>query len=206
VTLKETLNSEPVGATFYFRDQPVPDYAKSKEPLSFCQAVEKVRQTHSSLKLTRDTLSCPAARYVLGFEPVDALDECLNNLVSSNRFNDHEAAYEALTGVPRITENTSSVTVSTRPCHPDVYILYLKPIQLMRVIQAYQKLHTAPIRLEIPGVVPVCGGCAATPYVSNRVTVSLGCDDSRRYGGIDEEQLVVGVPHSKADPLARTLR
>jgi len=205
-TLKETLNSEPVGVTFHFGDPPGPEYAKPQEPLSFCQAVKKVKETHASLMLTRDTLSCPAARYVLGFEPVDVLDECLNNLVSSNRFNDHEAAYNALTSVPRITENTSSVTLSRYDCSPDVYILYLKPIQLMRVIQAIQRRYTDPLRLEIPGVVPVCGGCAVTPYISNRITVSLGCDDSRQRGGIDEDQLVLGVPQSKADPLAQTLK
>jgi len=54
--------------------------------------------------------------------------------------------------------------------------------------------------------VPICGGCAVTPYISNRITVSLGCDDSRQRGGIDEDQLVLGVPQSKAEPLAQTLR
>ena len=205
-TLRETLNSDPVGVTFHFGEQPGPEYARPQEPVSFCKAVKMVKETHASLMLTRDTLSCPAAGYVLGFRTVDVLDECLSNLVSSRRFSDREAAYKALTSVPRVNGNPSSVTLSMIDRSPDVYVLYVKPMQLMRVIQAYQRRYAEPLRLEIPGVVPVCGVCAVTPYISNRITVSLGCDDSRQHGGIEEDQLVLGVPRSEADPLAQTLR
>jgi len=44
---------------------------------------------------------------------------------------------------------------------------------------------------------PICGNCSAQPIVTNDVCISFGCDDSRTYGNIADNELVVGIPFSK---------
>ena len=203
-TLREILCSKPVGVTFHFGDPSNTGYAAPPEPVRFCQAVKMVKETSMDLRLTRDTLSCAAAKYVLGFEK-ENLNECLENLVAAKRFKNTGEAKKVLMDVPRITGSISSVTVSVHDVLSDVYILYLKPVHCMQVVQAYQKMYTHPLYLTVPSVVPVCGGCAVAPYLSQRIALSFGCDDSREHGGINDDQLVMGVPYSLTGSLAKSL-
>ncbi len=204
-TLQEKLHSIPVGVKFHFEDSSNKDYATPHEPVRFCQAVKIVKDTSTNLQLTKDTLSCAAAKYVLGFEIIETLNETIDNLVDAKRFDTREEAKKALIDVPRITGAPSSVTLSVNDFSPDVFILYLKPVQFMQVVQAYQKMYHHPIDLTVPSVVPVCGGCAVTSYLSQRIAVSFGCDDSREHGGIDDNQLVMGIPYCMAGPLTKSL-
>ncbi|MCW4051049.1 MAG: DUF169 domain-containing protein [Candidatus Bathyarchaeota archaeon] len=199
------MYSKPVGVTFHFRNPPNTGYAAPHEPVRFCQAVKMVKDTSTGLRLTKDTLSCTAAKYVFGFENTETLNECLENLVAAKRFKDREVAKKALMDVPRITGAPSSVTLSVNDFSPDVFILYLKPVQFMQVVQAYQERYIHPIDLTVPSVVPVCGGCAVAPYLTQRITVSFGCDDSREHGGINGNQLVMGIPYCIAGLLAKSL-
>ncbi len=75
----------------------------------------------------------------------------------------------------------------------------------MLVTQAYQKMCNYPINLTISSVVPVCGGCAAKPYISQQIAASFGCDDSREHGGINDDQFMMGIPYRMAEPLAKSL-
>jgi len=204
-TLQKTLHSKPVGVKFHFSDNPNTGYATPHEPVRFCQAVKIAKDTSTNLQLTRDTLSCVAAKYVLGFENNETLKEPIDNLVAAKRFDTREEATKALIEVPRITGTPSSVTLSVNDFSADVFILLLKPVHFMQVVQAYQKQYNNPISLSVPSIVPVCGGCAVTPYVSQRIAVSFGCEDSREHGGIDDNQLVMGIPYSMTDQLAKSL-
>ena len=204
-TLQKTLHSKPVGVKFHFSDNPNTGYATPHEPVRFCQAVKIAKDTSTKLQLTQDTLSCAAAKYILGFENNETLNEPIDNLVAAKRFDTREKAKKALIDIPRITETPSSVTLSVNDFSPDVFIMYLKPVHFMQVVQAYQKMYNNPINLTIPSIVPVCGGCAVTPYLSQRIATSFGCDDPRENGGIYDNQLVIGIPYSIAGPLAKSL-
>jgi len=204
-TLQETLHSKPVGVKFHFSDNLDTDYATPHEPVRFCQAVKIVKETSTNLQLTRDMLNCAIAKYVQGFENNETLNETIYNLVAMKRFDTREKAKKALIDVPRITGAPSSVTLSVNDFSPDIFILYLKPVHFMQVVQAHQKLYHYPIELKVPSIVPVCGGCAVTSYLSQRITASFGCDDSRELGDIDDNQLVMGVPYCMVGPLAKSL-
>ena len=75
----------------------------------------------------------------------------------------------------------------------------------MHINQIVKRSARAPIELKVSSIVPVCGGCAVTSYLSQRITASFGCDDSRELGGINDNQLVMGVPYCMVGPLAKSL-
>jgi uncharacterized protein (DUF169 family) len=203
---KELLHLAPVGVNFYFSEDVDIDSERPVEPLRFCQAVERIQQTSRNMLLTKEDISCPAARVVLGFEENDRiLTDCAAKLVEARRFNDEGSAIQALMDVPRIRGKTRSVLLSTSGVLPDVYVFYLRPVELMQVVQAYQRVIVQPIRLNVTGVMPVCGNCTVRPYVTNEVDMSFGCEDSREYGGIPDDKLVLSMPFLKAVSTLRSL-
>ena len=144
--------------------------------------------------------SCPWLR-----KNEQILTECAEKLVEERRFTDKRSALQSLLDVPRIRGKTCSILLSASKVLPDVYILYLRPVDVMLFVQAYHRVIVQPIRLDITSVMPVCGNCAVKPYVTNEISVSFGCEDSREYGGITDNKLVLGVPFLKAVSTLRSL-
>ena len=202
----ELLHLAPVGVNFYFSGEVDMDSERTAEPLRFCQAVEHVQQTSRNMLLIEEDISCPAAKAVLGFEENDRiLADCADKLVEARRFTDEGSAIQALMDVPRIRGKTHSILLSASGVLPDVYVFYLRPVELMQLVQAYQRVIVQPIGLNVTGVMPVCGNCTVRPYVTNEVGVSFGCEDSREYGGISDDKLVLGMPFLKAVSTLRSL-
>jgi len=204
-TLERILCAKPIGVKYNFQDTPKTGVSTPNEPVRFCHALDIVKKTSNDLLITRESLSCKAAKYILGFEDLETLSESFDKLVEEKRFNERGDARKALENAPRITGPISSITLSVNDVHPDVFILYIKPVQFMLLVQAVHKMTTEPINLNVSSVVPVCGGCAVKPHVTQHISASFGCDDSREHGGINYDQFVVGIPYQLAGPLAETL-
>jgi uncharacterized protein (DUF169 family) len=201
----ELLDLTPVGVNFYFGSVEA-SYERPDEPISFCQAVDRVMKSSRNLLLKEEDLSCPASKMVLGFENHrGTLFECARKLVDARRFPSEGSAVQVLSDVPQMRGEISAVLLSVSGVVPDVYILYLPPIGFMRILQAYQRAHARPLILSVTGVMPVCGGSAVRPYVTNEVSISFGCDDSRNYGGISDSEMVLGVPFGKAASILKDL-
>jgi len=150
--------------------------------------------------LNGESISCNAAREMLGLADCKhcRIGECVKELVDAGRFMDELAVVKTMSLIPRLRKRLKSILLSTFEDTPEVYVLYLRPEGFMKVVQAYQRITEGELTLNVSGMTPVCGNCTVRPYVTNQVCVSFGCDDSRKYGGIGGEELVVGMPRHMA--------
>jgi uncharacterized protein (DUF169 family) len=48
---------------------------------------------------------------------------------------------------------------------------------------------------EISGIMFICGNVVVKSYIDQEISIFFGCPDSRKYGGIEKEQLVIGLLH-----------
>jgi uncharacterized protein (DUF169 family) len=48
--------------------------------------------------------------------------------------------------------------------------------------------------IKVSGIMSVCGSAVVSSYVNHTISLTFGCPDSRRSGGIQAEQLVVAMP------------
>ncbi len=200
------LNTKPIGVKFIFDEKLEINCKRPDEPIRFCQAINQVYKTSNNLLLKNEDISCLAARIALGFEdnPV-ALYECAKKLVETGKFKDEFSAIHILSGVPKLENKTSSILIFMNGIIPDIYVLKLNPRLFMRFIQAYQKAYSCLLRVNLTCVMPICGNCSVQPFVINDVCISFGCEDSRIFGDIDDNELVVGIPFSKARIILETL-
>jgi uncharacterized protein (DUF169 family) len=197
----------PVGVKFCFADDIGSDTHRPERPLKYCEAVNKVMTSFEDLLLKGEDISCPAAAEILGLAHCDRcpLGECLKELTVNGRFTDEQSALRALSSIPRLQAKPNSIILSANLVDPDVYIYYLRPKDFMKVVQNYQKSSGEELTTDISSVMPVCGNCTVRPYVTNRICISFGCPDSRKYGGITDDKLVVGVPSQKENFITRSI-
>jgi len=71
----------------------------------------------------------------------------------------------------------------------------------MKMVRDWQKMTSRNLRVDISGIMSVCGNVAARSYLGQCISISFGCPDSREYGGIEKGQLVIGLPHNIASRL-----
>ncbi len=200
------LHLTPVGVKFNFHEEEGVIYERLDEPIRFCQAVDYVLKTSRNILLKKEDISCPAARIALGFEDNgDILVECANKLVGAGKFKDEASAIQVLSDIPTIRGEICSVLLSSMGVLPDTFVFHSNPSVIMRVVQAYQRAYSQPLRFYITGVMPVCGNCAVRSYLTNEICVSFGCDDSRKYGSIPDDDLVMGIPLKKALSILQSL-
>jgi len=119
-------------------------------------------------------------------------------LVSAGRFVDESSVVKALSSIPRLERRSKSILLSVSEEDSDVYVLYIRPEGLMRIVQAVQRINGEEFTAKVSGVASVCGNCTVRPYVTNQVCISFGCNNSRTYGGVRCDELVVGIPREKA--------
>lgn len=167
--------------------------ASDIEPLRFCEAVYKAKNKHISLSLSH--ICCDGARRCFGW--LKNNDVKLAQGLSEKTGMEQDAAYELIRSVPVLNEKISGISLG-KDIEGDVYISYASPESAMKLIRCWQKMTSRNLNTEISGIMSVCGNVAVKSFLKQKISISFGCPDSREYGGIEKEELVIGIPHNIA--------
>jgi uncharacterized protein (DUF169 family) len=166
------------------------------EPVRFCEAVYEAQKKNVSLSF--DNVCCNGARRCFGW--LKNNDMKLAQRLSQKTDMDQDVAYELIRSVPVLNENIVGISLGTN-IQGDVYISYASPESAMKLVRAWQKMAIQNLRVVISGIMSVCGNVAVRSCLGQRISISFGCPDSREYGGIGKEQLVIGLPYKIASSL-----
>jgi uncharacterized protein (DUF169 family) len=82
-------------------------------------------------------------------------------------------------------------------------VMNVPPPVVMNLIRRWQETSGAGPSLKLSSFMALCGNVAVAAHTSRRPCLSFGCPDSRRYGGIEEDMLSVGIPSCLAGTLLR---
>jgi uncharacterized protein (DUF169 family) len=163
------------------------------EPLRFCEAVSKAKNKQISLSVFH--VCCDGAKRCFGW--LKNNDEKLAQGLSRKTGMEQDAAYELIRSVPVLNDKISGISLG-KDIEGDVYISYACPKSAMKVIRCWQKMTGRNLNTEISGIMSVCGNVAVKSFLKQKISISFGCPDSRKYGGIENGELVIGIPHNIA--------
>jgi uncharacterized protein (DUF169 family) len=80
---------------------------------------------------------------------------------------------------------------------PDMYIMYIEPKDVMDLMKEYTlKLNKFPA-IKPYTFLSICGNVFVRTYKFGVMSISYGCPESRRYGGVKDNLVVVGIPYDK---------
>jgi uncharacterized protein (DUF169 family) len=80
---------------------------------------------------------------------------------------------------------------------PDVVVLDVRPVELTKIIQAYQYLTGERIHASLGALRVVPADLIAQPYLSGNINVSTYCLGARLLAGFGANRLGVGIPFDK---------
>ena len=173
----------------FYKNLPARIAGKCLRNVRFCEATKEAKL--NPIILDRESISCDGALYAFGWEPKvgrDLLGKC-----NSRRGNSLAKLKSVFSRMPRFKKPFGHIGLNTEGA-PEVMISYMPPAGIMRLLKIYNDRKGKSLEVSLQTMVPICGGVAVRSYLKNELSLSLGCDDSRRYAGIGRESMAVGIP------------
>jgi len=172
----------------FYQEKPKDD-AKRLKDVRFCEATRKA--ILGPILLDKESITCPGAQHVFGWKSLfkneslqgccdkqDMREKTLKSMVSRVPFFKKPFKYIGL--------NTDGV--------PDLVMSYIPPQEVMSLIKIYNNKKGGNLDVSLCAIMAVCGCVAVKAYLEEKICLSFGCDDSRKFADIRRENLAVGIP------------
>lgn len=179
-----------------FHHDEVPKGTRSGRPMRFCEAVAESRTR--PIILTPEVVECPGARRSFGWTTEG--DNALAAAMAAKADIPPDVAMGLIAGIPILKAVPVAITVGTYD-EPDVAISYAQSQAAMNLLRCWQAVSGKALAAEISSVMAVCGSVVARAHLTGQLCLSFGCPDSRQYGVIGRDRLVVGLPLALVEKL-----
>ena len=167
--------------------------------MKFCEAVNY--SFNVPLQISNQNLICPGARRCLGY---DTDDQQLAALIAQNNTIPQNFVEEALLDIPKLNGiryvNVGMTDYMEKGVEPDLFIVYLKPATITTLMHALAKMGNK-LSIKPYSLLSVCGNVFSNCYINGEVTLSFGCPESRKFGGVNSNEVVLGLPYNVAGQL-----
>lgn len=191
--LEQTTGIPWVGIRF-LKHLPAGHDGGPSNAMRFCEAVFQARR--DCITLRPETVCCYGAKRAFGW--MKNRDRELATQLAEKGGMTVERAEELVRRVPVL--GYPYVGIGVGPfTNPDVLVAYVRPEAAMRLVRLWETTMGRSLRVDVSSIMAVCGSAVVGAYMDQAISISLGCPDSRRYGGIQSDEMVIAVPAGLLD-------
>lgn len=179
------MEKEPVAIKIYAdADEAKEELPKYDGQARHCQLVHDASVKKESFYVTVDEQKCPNGNAALGL-----VDKELPNIPQ----------------IPALKEAVGYAPLSEATFTPDVVVIYATPVQALTVAQFYRTATKKRFEADFNGTASLCADVVAEPFLTNESNMSLGCNGSRSYSDIKDEEMVIGLTLADAEAVVKFL-
>ena len=211
-TLKKTLDlrGSPVAVKLAKSPEGIPEGVKPiEETVRHCQMISRARLNGEIFYATADRHVCMGGGWSLGLKELPQSLRTGEFYYKLGKFESWAACMRTIRQVPHVPTLETYATVyaplEKTPFDPHVVVIVAKPRDMLKLAQATLYQLGGRIESTMSGIQSVCADATAQPYLTGRINYSLGCDGSRRFSGIEDDELVMGIPAEILPEFARAL-
>ena len=161
--------------------------------MKLCEALN--HSFNVPLQINKDMIGCPGARRSIS---VDNDERKLAAFISNNTKIPGAFIMEAFENIPTLDSNFSHFNLGItedveKLLPPDIFVAYVAPSTITRIMHVFAQQN---IQVAIPpySLLSVCGNVIANTYINKTPSISFGCPESRKHGGVQENEVVIGIP------------
>lgn len=204
------LKGSPVAVKLVKNPDGIPEPCdKMPERKRHCEFVQDARLNGTEGYATSAEHLCKGGAGVMGIgklpEPV-ADGSTYHKL---GNFKTAKGALETVEAIPKVEdENYASLyaPLESAKFDPDVVVLVLTPKQALRVSQAYLQLKGGRLSCDYSGIQSLCADAVVAVKERSVPNMTLGCNGSRKFAGIADEEVVMGVPPENLEDILDALK
>ncbi len=211
--MKTTLGIKDniVGVALFKHEADIPKELESLErPFMYCQMIQTARLHGDSFLAHADYHECKVGASSLGLvncpEDISSGSLYFDKLMKCESRETGITIYESMPHPEGSIVATYVAPLDKMIINPDVVIFVGTPIQARRITQAMIYKSGGKSTFNTTGVQSFCMDATTSPYLKGELNVSLGCDGSTWYSGLDDDSVVVGIPFEMMEDICTVLR
>lgn len=204
------LKGSPVAVKLVKNQSDIPaGYGKMTEKSRHCQFVQNARLKGASGYATTTEHLCKGGAAVMGIEPSPEIVSNGTTYQKLGNFKTVEGAVETVRAIPMVDETYYASIYSPlekADFEPDVVVIVATPRQALRLSQAY--LHATGGRFsgDYAGIQSLCADAVVAVKQRGAPNLTLGCNGSRKYSGIAEDEVILGFPPKDLPRMVEALK
>ena len=205
------LSGSPVAFRFVTKKEEIPEgMEKLDKTIRHCTMVGLARKEGKIFYSTAENHECNGGAWSLGLRPIT---ETLKNgdfYFRLGKFESSAACKRTIDRVPRLETGFSYATLyaplEKAPFVPQVVLIVANPWAMLKLSQSTMFRVGGRIGAEFSGIQSVCADACAQTFLNGHVNFSLGCDGSRKFSGIEDSEMVMGIPAELIPELVESLK
>jgi len=198
-TLKTALNlsGSPVAVRVVTAADQIPEGIKEiEETVRHCRMVSLAREGQV-FYATDAKHQCGGGAYALGLREISAPLASGEHYSKLGKYESLASGKRTMNSVPHLPKETYATLyapLEKATFAPNVVIVFAKPLAVLKLAQACLYRLGGRIYPEFSGIQSICSDATAYVLKTGKPNFSLGCDGSRKFSGIADEEMVAAFP------------
>jgi uncharacterized protein (DUF169 family) len=212
-TLKKylKLSGSPVAFRFATRKEDIPaGMQELDKTIRHCSMAGLARKEGRIFYSTSDKHECNGGAWALGLREITESLKTGDFYFKLGKFESSAACKRTIDRVPHLqtleTYATLYAPLEKTPFDPQVVLIVASPWVMLKLAQSVLFQVGGRINAEFAGIQSVCSDACAQTYLNGQVNFSLGCDGSRKFSGIEDGEMVIGIPAELLPEITESLK
>ncbi|WP_167815974.1 DUF169 domain-containing protein [Methanocorpusculum sp. GPch4] len=209
-TLKEALHltGSPVAVKLASSPEQIPaGIPEIEETVRHCRMVSLARE--GKIFFAPDAKhQCGGGAWVLGLREIGPSMDSGEHYLKLGKYSSLGASKRTVYTVPALPLSTYATVyapLEKATFVPDVVIIFANPFAMLKLAQSTLFRLGGRLYPEFAGIQSICSDATAYVYQNGEPNFSLGCDGSRKFSGISDEEMVAGLPAERLEELAEAV-
>jgi uncharacterized protein (DUF169 family) len=193
------LKGSPVAIGFATTKEEIPPgMPEIDKAIKHCMMVSLARNEGKIFYSTAEKHECQGGAYALGLKDLTPTLKTGKFYFKLGKFASIAASKRTMSSVPHLpigdTYATLYAPLEKTPFDPQVILIITNPWAMLKLAQSSLFRLGGRAHADFSGIQSVCSDAVAQTYLTGRPNFSLGCDGSRRFSGIVDDEMVMGFP------------
>jgi len=180
------------------KDDIPPGIPELDNTIKHCMMVNLARNEGRIFYSTAEKHECMGGAYALGFKDLTPTLKSGQFYFKLGKFDSVSSSKRTMENVPHLptgdTYATMYAPLEKTPFTPQVIILITNPWSMLKLAQSSLFRLGGRIHASFSGIQSVCADAVAQTVLTGKPNFSLGCDGSRKFSGIADDEMVMGFP------------
>jgi uncharacterized protein (DUF169 family) len=175
-----------------------------------CSMVNLTRNEGKIFYATAGKHECNGGAWALGLKDITPTLKTGDFYFKLGKYDSAAACKRTIDRVPHLVSGDTYATLyaplEKTPFTPHVIMIVTTPRNMLKLAQSTLFRLGGRVHAEFSGIQSVCSDATAQTYLTGRANFSLGCDGSRKFSGIADDEMVMGFPAEMLPEITAALK
>jgi len=206
-----SLKGSPVAIRFATSREDIPaGMEELDKTIRHCSMVNLARNEGKIFYATSGKHECNGGAWALGLREITPTLKSGDFYFKLGKYDSAAACKRTIERVPHLGSGNTYATLyaplEKTSFTPHVVMMVTTPRNMLKLAQSSLFRLGGRIHAEFSGIQSVCSDATAQTYLTGRPNFSLGCDGSRKFSGIADDEMVMGFPAEMLPEITAALK